>query len=239
METYPPPPTLDHNCTSTVPKKDRKDVLTNKTNKQTTNKTTTKMLRDPPKSPKGHIKIRSVSLKRHKEVLRNYYCNNCNDNIPYKGLQALNNHHRAQHNPVQCQVCSKWCSTPESLRRHSYNHANKSLVCNTCGESFHFQSELKAHQIIHDQRDGIHQCMKGGCGKRYMRKGKLVAHVKTHTGKLWPCPSQGCSFEAIDKRYLYQHKKIHSKNNYICKYCLEGFTHYMQCKRHYEKAHSN
>ena len=189
-------------------------------------------------SSRGHVKIRSVTLKRHKEPTRKYYCSLCNDNAPYKGLQALNIHHRDNHNPVQCKVCNKWCSTPESLRRHSYDHYDKTETCNICGEAFHFKSELKAHKIIHDERDGIHQCMKGGCGKRYMRKGELVAHAKTHTGKLWKCPWKKCTYEAIDKRYLYQHKKGHSKNNYICKYCQEGFTHYMQRKRHYEKSHS-
>ena len=189
-------------------------------------------------SSKGQIKIRNISLKRRKEPSRNYYCSTCDDNIPYKGLQALNIHHRENHNPVQCGVCSKWCSTPESLRRHSYDHYNKTEICTVCGETFHFKSELKSHLIIHDEREGIHQCMKGGCGKRYMRKGELVAHVKTHTGKLWKCPWKTCTYEAIDKQYLYQHKKGHSKNNYICKYCQEGFTHYMQRKRHYEKSHS-
>ena len=189
-------------------------------------------------SGRGQIKIRSITLKRHKGQSRNYYCSNCNDNVPHKGLQALNIHHRESHDPVQCGVCNKWCSTPESLRRHSYDHANKTEICSVCGETFHFKSELKTHLITHDEREGIHQCMKGGCGKRYMRKGELVAHVKTHTGKLWKCTWKGCTYEAIDKRYLYQHKKCHSKNNYICKYCKEGFIHYMQRKRHYEKSHS-
>ena len=205
----------------------------------TANKTVPSRVQSQSTPPKGQIKIRNISLKKHKEPSRNYYCNTCNDNIPYKGLQALNNHHREKHNPVQCGVCNKWCSTPESLRRHSYDHYNKTEICSTCGETFHFKSELKSHLIIHDEREGIHQCMKGGCGKRYMRKGELVAHVKTHTGRLWKCPWKDCTYEAIDKRYLYQHKKGHTKNNYICKYCQDGFTHYMQRKRHYEKAHSH
>ena len=66
-------------------------------------------------SAKGQIKIRSVTLKRYKEQTRNYYCSICNDNAPYKGLQALNIHHRESHDPVRCGVCNKWCSTPESL----------------------------------------------------------------------------------------------------------------------------
>ena len=46
-----------------------------------------------PTSPRGQIKIRSITLKRHKENSHNYYCSTCNDNMPYKGVQALNNHH--------------------------------------------------------------------------------------------------------------------------------------------------
>ena len=152
----------------------------------------------PAAMPRGQIKIRDVTLKRHKESSRNYYCALCNDNIPYKGVQALNNHHQATHNPVQCRVCSKWCSTPENLRCHSYTHYDKKFKCDTCGESFNFNSELKSHLIVHDTRDGIHQCMKSDCGKRYMRKSELAAHVKTHSGKKWPCPQPGCTFEALD-----------------------------------------
>ena len=191
----------------------------------------------PPTSPKGRIKIRNVTLKRHKDNAQNYYCQLCNDNVPYKGVHALNDHHRNQHTPVQCGVCNKWCSTPENLRHHSYTHYDKKFQCATCTEEFNFKSELQAHLIVHDAREGIHQCMKGGCGKRFKQKSELSAHVKIHTGMLWKCDVPGCDFEAPDKRYLQQHKNKHTANNYICKYCQAGFSHYMQHKWHYEKNH--
>ena len=206
--------------TNDIPKTQQKDVTTT-----------------PPTSPRGRIKIRNVTLKRHKENARNYYCQLCNDNVPYKGVHALNEHHRTEHNPVQCGVCSKWCSTPENLRRHSYTHYDKKYQCATCNEEFNFKSELRAHLIVHDTREGLHQCMKGGCGKRFKRKSELSVHVQVHTGKTWKCDFPGCDFEAPDKRYLRQHKNKHTVNNYICKYCHEGFSHYMQRKRHYEKHH--
>ena len=77
---------------------------------------------ETPSSPKGKLKVKRVTLKRHKESSRNYYCSLCDDNTPYKGVHKLNEHHRKMHNPVQCGVCSKWCTTPENLRRHSYSH---------------------------------------------------------------------------------------------------------------------
>ena len=62
-------------------------------------------------------------------------------------------------------------------------------------------------------------------------------HVKTHSGKLWKCTHKNCKFEAIDKCYPRQHSNTHTTNNYVRKYCKQGFTYYMQRKRHYEKDH--
>ena len=192
---------------------------------------------ETPTSPKGHLKVKRVTLRHHKGTNRNYYCALCEDNVPYKGVHELNEHHKDMHNPVQCNICLKWCTTPENLRRHNYSHYQRNYQCANCEEGFYFKSELTAHLVVHDDRIGKHQCMKGGCGKRFKRKSELTAHVKVHTGQLWKCPHPGCDFEAVDRRYLRQHNECHTKNNYICKFCNEGFDHYMQRKRHYNKKH--
>ena len=116
---------------STRQRKSNSDKLQSTVNTPKTQQKDMTTTTTTPTSPKGNIRIRNVTFKRHKNNARNYYCQQCNDNVPYKGVHALNEHHRTKHNPVQCNVCNKWCSTPENLRRQQlHTFRQKVSVCN-------------------------------------------------------------------------------------------------------------
>ena len=229
---------IDSTSTNNAVPKPRNMSLTDKSKSKPKRPARVQQPNETPGSPRGQLRVKRVTLKCHREPSRKYYCSLCNDNNPYKGVHKLNEHHKNMHNPVQCDVCLKWCTTPENLRRHSYSHYQRNYQCAHCEEGFYFKSELTAHLVCHDDRIGKHQCMKGGCGKRFKRKSELSAHIKIHTGQLWKCPHPGCSFEAVDCRYLRQHNECHTENNYVCQLCNKGFSHYMQRKRHYNKVHT-
>ena len=93
---------------------------------------------------------------------------------------VLNEHHRTQHPPVLCSVCKKQFSSPNVQDRHLYSHQmNKSFSCDTCEETFSFESELRNHQIRHHTLR-TYICAKAGCDKDFKRKSDLTAYVRTH-----------------------------------------------------------
>ena len=65
----------------------------------------------------------------------------------------LNKHHKATHPLVQCSVCKKLCSTPNTLDRHMYKHKERKFVCRYCGDGFAFKSELEFHMTVHQTRN--------------------------------------------------------------------------------------
>ena len=172
--------------------------------------------------PPDKYKIKKIQIDK----VRYYSCLYCNKH--FESLQYLNKHHRHNHPPVSCDVCSRTYDTPNSLIRHSYTHLSGNHQCDQCQESFHFKSELESHKNKHSNRR--FQCNK--CDRSFIRNSDLNAHLDTH-GEKWKCSFKGCTKECADKRYLSTHMKTHSNElKYQCRKCKRRFRFYEQRKWH-------
>ena len=114
---------------------------------------------------------------------------------------------KSAHNIVTCGVCDKGFAMEQLLRKHGYTHSTKNK-CEHCIQYFMFPSELDTHMVKHEPIPQF-SCNIVGCSRSYYRKSELMAHLKTHNGKLWKCKHKDCNYEAVDKRYLTAHKKTH------------------------------
>ena len=172
--------------------------------------------------PPDKYKIKKIQIDK----VRYYSC--LYHNKHFESLRYLNKHHRRNHPPVSCDVCSRTYDTPNSLIRHSYTHLSGNHQCDQCQESFHFKSELESHKNIYSNRR--FQCNK--CDRSFIWNSDLNTHLDTH-GEKWKCPFKGCTKECADKRYLSTHMKIHSnKLKYQCRKCNRRFCFYEQRKWH-------
>ena len=163
-----------------------------------------------------------------------YCCSYCNKN--YDTLHGLNNHHENTHPPVNCDVCNRVFSTPNSLIHHSYTHLEQSFHCDQCEKLFPFKSQMENHVSVHTQAVK-HRCDK--CGKEFVRTGEYNIHMRGHSNIRIHCPIDGCEYETVDVRNLTSHKKSHTKRiSVYCKICGEGFVYHEQRKRHMKQTHS-
>ena len=163
-----------------------------------------------------------------------YCCSYCDKK--YDTLHGLNNHHEKTHPPVNCDVCNRSFSTPNSLIHHSYTHLEQSFQCDLCEKSFPFKSQLENHIPVHTQAVK-HRCDK--CGKTFIRTGEYNIHLRGHANIRIHCPVKGCDYETVDVRNLTSHKKSHTKRiSVYCKICGEGFVYHEQRKRHMNKIHT-
>ena len=87
--------------------------------------------------------------KSNKGAGHRYSCCYEQCNCSFNTQAELNNHHKENHPPVQCTVCKKLCTTPNTLDRHMYKHKEQNMKCQYCKETFAFKSELEFHMAKH------------------------------------------------------------------------------------------
>ena len=178
--------------------KDNKPITNNKANKSTNTSTTTRRPNQPPvqQDTDGKYSIKCITITG-----TTYYCYSyCH--MKFDSLHSLNNHHEKKHPPVQCDVCNRTFTTPNSLIHHSYTHLEQSFNCEHCEKSFPFKSQLDNHSTVHMQTIK-HKCEK--CGKEFVRTGEYNIHMRGHANILLKCPVKGCNYENTDKQNLNSH----------------------------------
>ena len=105
---------------------------------------------DRPKSAspmQGSLKIKTHTLKKKADSNRKYKCSVCG--VSKASMQLVNEHHLKKHKPQICPVCGHTFALASSLIRHAYDHEEKRYQCDVCDYTSHFESELKAHKIVH------------------------------------------------------------------------------------------
>ena len=131
-----------------------------------------------------------------------------------------------------CAICNEVFNTLSGLHRHKYHHTDQKFTCETCGDQYPFESQLKDHRIKHLRGKG-HTCFANNCGKAFKNKSSLTGHLKSHEGKLFKCPEKGCSYSNPDERNLKSHMILHSNIfRYSCTRCGELFKYHVQMTRH-------
>ena len=169
----------DQNATLPIPDVDGEGV--NKTMILDNMGATLTTIRDAENRPKsasltqGSLKIKTHSLKKKTESNQRYKCSVCG--VLKRTIQQVNEHHLKKHKPQICTICSHTFALASSLIRHAYDHEEKHYKCDVCDYTAHFESELKAHKIVHRKHPAF-QCMVKNCGKWLQRKWELTMHIK-------------------------------------------------------------
>ena len=199
-------------------------------------KTAERTTDDRPKSAsptQGSLKIKTHALKKKADSTRKYKCSVCG--VLKASMQLVNEHHLEKHKPQICPVCGCTFALASSLTRHAYNHEENRYKCDASDYTSHFESELKAHKIIH-RKNPAFQCMVKNCGKWFRCKWELTVHIKKHDGKVFKCDT--CDFSTNLEKQLKEHQRKHSDDcAYQCKACNKGFHYRSGLKRHRDHEH--
>ena len=171
-------------------------------------KTAERTTDDRPKSAsptQDSLKIKMHALKKKANSNRKYKSSVCG--VSKASMQLMNKHHLEKHKPQTCPVCGRTFTLASSVIRHAYDYEEKRYKCDACDYASHFESELKAHKIIH-RKNPAFQCMVKNCGKWFMRKWELTVHIKKHDGKVFKCDT--CDFSTNLEKQLKEHQRKHS-----------------------------
>ena len=188
------------------------------------------------KGSKGAFKSQLYGLRRKCPKDRAYKCQVCGTSK--RSMEALNEHHRRNHNPQMCGVCGKMFELATTLAHHMYSHKVSKHHCDKCDFHCFFKSELESHKVVHREQPS-HKCMYPKCGRWFKRKGELSLHVETHKKTWYDCKK--CDFSTKLLKYLKEHEKSHIKKNedlpYACDICGKRFLWHSGVKRQKEKTH--
>ena len=185
---------IDHDA----PKRDKNysEVQTSQDPEPTTGKNSTK----------GELQIKTVSLPKRVRA-RTFKCQICK--LICHSEKERNQHHKDNHGPLTCAVCNEGFDTPSGLHRHKYHHTDLKFTCETCGERFPFESQLKDHRVK-QLKNREHSCFAKDCERSFKNKSSLIRHIKVHDGKIYPCPEEGCKYSSNTERNLKAHIIVHT-----------------------------
>ena len=110
--------------------------------------------------------------------------------------------------PFSCSVCDKRFSRLSSLKSHQIIHPNvKPLSCSDCGMEFRSREKFQNHRKMKCAGDKPYPCMV--CTKRFVSKGRLVDHFRSHTNER-PFVCHECDKTFTQAATLKGHIKIHT-----------------------------
>lgn len=181
--------------------------------------------------PKQHI---------NSETYECYVCHKAN----FFTIRSLRVHFNRLHARMQCKSnqhvcehCEKTFVNPYILKSHikQIHLQLVSFVCADCGKVFNRNSNLKWHQLIHQNKL---PCTCKICGKAFRTLSGLNLHKRTHTGeKPYKC-------HLCEKAYAYntdlkRHKRTHGiiDKEFHCSKCTQIFYEPKFLRRHMQRVH--
>ena len=135
-----------------IPQADPTDgdlVANNDTTKSTDSQATSSDTVLGNKEKKGTLVTKSFMLPRRVWPVRSFKCGVENCNQVFGAVKDLNQHHRDNHNPVKCDMCTKYFSCPNKILKHKYKHYEIMFECAICEKGFTFESQYAAHKMKH------------------------------------------------------------------------------------------
>ena len=154
---------------------------------------------DQNKSGKNNKKktfvTRQFGLKRRNRPRRKFKCEKCAQELDT--VHDYNQHYLDNHPPTPCPYCPRLFTSPRTMAKHRYSHAEIMYECDTCGQGFTFRSQYLSHRKVHLTIQGF-VCFKANCGQRFKREAELNAHLKAHDSK--PIKCEHCDYTNKDKR---------------------------------------
>jgi len=161
---------------------------------------------------RDHIKSElelKTSVKSKKKII---FCKGCIYQTPYRSAMRkhqLKNACRFKNKKEDifyCKLCEQEYTNKFNLKRHnrSVHEKLRPYSCDKCDKSFNRKETLAKHSL-RDCTDLLHSSICSYCGREYIGKGKLKAHIRrTHRKKLETC---NYCFETIAKDAMKRHMK--------------------------------
>ena len=156
--------------------------------------------------------------KKYSEHENDFACLLCDKYFKYQ--RNLDAHIHAQHTQVseyKCNICDKKFTASSSLKRHSseqhrvsdfdksiYPEEGKVFSCKVCDSVFYRKDHLKAHTLIHTNRNKL-TCIQ--CGKQFTSKSILTRHQQIHKEKEAMHDCDICHKKFMTKGLLGRHKQ--------------------------------
>ena len=183
---------------------------------------------EKPMLKKKLFKTVEYKLKRKYSKPRKFSCVKCVEK--FKTQKELNNHFRAAHPPVKCDLCQEHFDTPAAMLWHKNKHYNYMYKCKICDKGFQFESQKRKHMRLH-QMQGDWVCFKPKCGKHFKRESELNTHLFSHNRVLQKC--EHCPYTNSDPHNLRVHMRKHSNVlPFKCSQCGKDFKWVQQRVRH-------
>ena len=126
----------------------------------------------------------------------------------FGSIKELNDHHRADHGIVDCEMCDKKFANQRALDKHMYTHKDLCFICEDCGQSLPFKSRLEQHRITHQADPGF-MCKQKGCDHSFKNRGDLNRHINSHDDVWYKCDSY--PYKNKDKQNQDSHMRIHQE----------------------------
>uniref|UniRef100_A0A182QFN0 C2H2-type domain-containing protein n=1 Tax=Anopheles farauti TaxID=69004 RepID=A0A182QFN0_9DIPT len=166
---------------------------------------------------------------------RPYQCQECKKSFTLKHHLLTHSRVHSRERPFVCEQCGRSFPLKRHLVTHSKFHAGeRPYVCADCGESFAQDEHLVMHSRFHGSVNPFH-CR--DCGATFPRKFQLVNHGKIH-GRV-PHSCTLCGKEFLQKRTLAAHMRIHTGDQpFPCIACGEGFRTKSELNAHNRQTHS-
>ena len=114
-------------------------------------------------------------------------------------------------------------------------------MCDRCGKSFVYESELRSHLYASHSRPrhmpSVHVC--AWCSRQFASSSHLASHERTHTGdKPYTCDSCGKQFTQSGS--LNVHRRTHTEPQpYPCHVCGQRFASRQYARKHFTMRHAN
>ncbi|XP_054728998.1 zinc finger protein ZFP2-like [Anastrepha obliqua] len=194
-----------------------------------------------------------IAMQKHKRLkhsdtpcVKIYVCEQCGATFNQSG--NLKYHRRSKHptdaeqaaqdqlkERFECDVCKKLFHSRYTLKYHTLQlHTNEmKYECNVCDRRMAKKFMLDKHMLVHstDKMPCEH------CGKGFVRKFELEAHVRIVHMKLKPFECQYCSECFASRRTLRHHEYIHTgEKPYVCDVCGQAYRQQTRLKNH-RKSH--
>jgi KRAB domain-containing zinc finger protein len=190
----------------------------------------------------GKVSDRKSELKRHMQrhiKLRPFACNFPGCSYAAKFSFELQQHQKRAHTSIlySCWVCDENFKSNVQCKSHVAQHSSKMpgfFHCLRQGCQLLFKTGMDLIKHIKEMHDNDGQLQCNECGRYYVNKLQLRAHINWHC--MFKCNAPRCSFWAQTEEDLQEHKRSeHTPHQFTCCYCGIRYKYIARFKRHLER----